>query len=56
MKFLGKISLMIILKVTKSHGFNLSLEDIFFEKPQEGGGGQIAPPRSRFTVNRILKN
>ena len=32
---------MIILKATKSHGFTLSLEDTFFEKPQEG---QIDPP------------
>ena len=30
---------MIILKVTKNQGFNLSLEDTFFEKPQRGGGG-----------------
>ena len=34
MKFSGKISLMIILKVTKNQGFSLSLGDIFFEKPQ----------------------
>ena len=31
--------LMIILKVTKNQGFNLSLEDKFFEKPQRVGGG-----------------
>ena len=31
----------IILKVTKNQGFTLSLEDIFFEKPQ---GGQIDLP------------
>ena len=29
--------LMIILKVTKTQGFTLSLEDTFLEKPQEGG-------------------
>ena len=34
MKFLGKMYLMIILKVTKSQGFSLSLEDTLFEKPQ----------------------
>ena len=43
---------MIILKVTKNQGFNLSLEDTFLEKPQ-GGGGQINP-QSRFRVNREL--
>ena len=30
---------MIILKVTKSQGFTLSLEYAFLKKPQEGGGG-----------------
>ena len=49
MKFSGKISLKIILKVTKNQGFTLALEDTFFEKPQ-GGGGQIDPP-SRFRVS-----
>ena len=39
MKFSGKMRLMIILKVSKNQGFTLSLEDTFFEKPQEGGGG-----------------
>ena len=34
---------MIILKVTKSQGFTLSLEDAFFEKPP---GGRIPPPPS----------
>ena len=44
MKFSGKMRLMIILKVTKSQGFTLSLEDTFFEKPQDGGeGGQTDP-------------
>ena len=37
---------MIILKITKDHGFTLSLEDTFSEKPQ---GGQI-DPASRFRV------
>ena len=32
--------LKIILKVTKSHSFTLFLEDIFFEKPQQVGGGR----------------
>ena len=36
MKFSGKMSLMIILKVTKNQGFTLSLGDIFSQKPQEG--------------------
>ena len=34
MKFLGKISLKIILKVMKNQGFNLSLENTFSEKPK----------------------
>ena len=29
---------MIILKVTKNHGFTVSIEDTFFEKPQGGQG------------------
>ena len=33
MRFSGKMCLMIILKVTKSQGFTLSLEDTFFEPP-----------------------
>ena len=41
MKFSGKVCLKIILKVTKTQGFTLSVEDTFFEKPQEG---QIPPP------------
>ena len=32
MKFSGKMSLMIILKVSKNQGFTLCLEDTFFEK------------------------
>ena len=39
MKFSGKMSLMIILKVTKIQGFTLSLEDTFFEKPEGRGEG-----------------
>ena len=48
MKFSGKVWLMIILNVTKTQGFTLSLKDSLFEKPQEGEGeqgrGQIDPP------------
>ena len=36
MKFSGKMCPMIILKVTENQAFTLSLEDTFFEKPQEG--------------------
>ena len=43
MRFSGKIWLMIILKVTKKQDFTLSLEDIFFEKPQ-GGTPPPHPP------------
>ena len=39
MKFSGKMCLMIILKITKNQGLTLSLEDIFFGKPQ--GRSQI---------------
>ena len=42
MKFLGKMWPRIILKVAKSQGFTLSLEDTFSEKPQ--GVGQIDIP------------
>ena len=60
MKFSGKMCLKKILKVTKSQGFTLSLEDTFFEKPQvvgvRGGGGVRGvklthPSPSRFRVN-----
>ena len=61
MKFSGKMCLMIILKVTKNHGFTLCLEDTFFKKPQwgEGGEGKLtpspSPPPSHFRVKeRIL--
>ena len=43
MKFLGKMWLMIILKVKKNQGFTLSLEDTFFKKPQGGGGVKLTP-------------
>ena len=36
MKFSGKMSLKIILKVTEIHIFTLSLEDAIFEKLQAG--------------------
>ena len=48
MKFLGKMCLKIILKVTKNQGFTLSLEDAIFEKPQGGGGRSIWPPPQPF--------
>ena len=41
MKFSVRMCFKVILKVTKNHGFTLSLKDTFFEKPQ---GGQIDPP------------
>ena len=41
MKFLEKICLKIILKVTKNQGVNFSVEDTFFEKPQGGGGPAV---------------
>ena len=36
MKLSGKMRLMIVLKVTKNHGFALFLENTFFEKLQGG--------------------
>ena len=50
--------LKIILKVTKKQGFTLSLEYVFFEKPQEsegrGGDGQNLPNRERFKTKGNL--
>ena len=37
MKFLGKMWLMVILKVTKIQGFTYSLEATFLEKPEVTG-------------------
>ena len=45
MKFLEKMWLMIILKVTKKQGPNLSLEDIFLKNCK---GGSIWPPSPAF--------
>ena len=50
MQFSGKMCLMIILRVTKNHGFTLCLEDTIFEKAH---GGQIDPP-SRFRVSYLI--
>ena len=44
MKLSGKMSLMIILKVTKNQGFTLCLEDTVLEKPQ--GGRSNWPPHT----------
>ena len=55
MKFSEKMCFNIILKVKKTQGFILSLEDTFFEKLQ---GGQIDPP-DRFRIKthtKVLKN
>ena len=45
MKFLGKMFLKIILKVTKKQGFTLSLEDTVFEKLQGGLTHPLPFPR-----------
>ena len=50
MKFSGKISLKIILKVRKNQGFSLSLEDMLFEKPPGEDLKLTPPPVSRFRV------
>ena len=39
-----------MLKVTKKQGFTLSLEDIFFEKPQGGVNLTPTPPPGHFRV------
>ena len=44
MEFLGKMWLMITLKVTKNQGFTLPLEDTFFEKPQGQGQTDLPQP------------
>ena len=54
MTFSGKMCFKIILKVTKYQGFTLSLEDTFFEKPQERGRGDQIDPCSRFRVNKHI--
>ena len=48
---------MIVIKVTKNQGINLSLEDTFSKKPP-GEGGQIDPlsPSSRLRVKRLVKS
>ena len=54
MKFVGKTCLMIILKVTKNHGFTLSLEDTFFKKPQLGGQIKPLPPPLSAVLGLII--
>ena len=44
MKFSGKMSVMIILKVTKSQASTLSLEEAFLGKLQGWGGSNCPPP------------
>ena len=61
MNFSGKMCFKIILKVSKSHGSTLSIEDAFFKKPQGGGVNLIPHPYptlhspGRLGLN-ILKN
>ena len=50
MKFSGKMCFEIMLNVTKNQVFTLSLEDIFFEKPQ---GGQFDLLPGRLRLNHI---
>ena len=45
---------MIILNVTKNHGFTLSLENTTLEKPVGGGGGQTNTP-GHFRVNKVTR-
>ena len=50
MNFSGKMSLMIISKVTKSQDLTLSLKIAFLEKPQWGSNWPPPPSSSRFRV------
>ena len=50
MKFSGKMYFEIMLKVTKYQGFTLSLQDIFFEKPQGGININIKYLKTGITV------
>ena len=54
MKFSGKMSVMIILKVTKSQASTLSLEEAFLGKLQGWGGVKLPPSPSFFRVNKTL--
>ena len=49
---------MIILKVIQNHGFTLSLEDAFLQKPQGVGGGEGAhnDPSSLLSVKKENQN
>ena len=47
--------MMKILKVTKTQRLTLSLEDIFFKKPQEGGA-QFDTPPALFRIKTIFQN
>ena len=51
MKFLEKMWLTIILKVTKNQGISLFLEDTFLEKPQ--GEGKIDTPSPSHSLLRL---
>ena len=48
MKFSGKMSVMIILKVRKSQASTLSLEETFLGKLQGWGGGGVKLPPQAF--------
>ena len=50
MKLSRKMCLMIILKVTKNHGFTLSLENAVLQKQQ---GGQTDPPPAFYGLKDI---
>ena len=54
MKFLGKMWLIIILKITKNQGFILSLEDTFLEN-YKNGGAELTPNPS-FTPSLLRVN
>ena len=44
---------MIMFKVTKNQGLNLSLEDTIFRKTTLGGGVKLTPP-GRFRVKSLI--
>ena len=56
MKFSREMSLKIILKVTKKQNCTRSLENIFLEKPREGGSGTLHPAVLGLTLYLQLYN
>ena len=54
MKCSRKMSLKIILKVTKKQSFTLSLEDTIFEKPQRGSNRTLCRFRAKELIFELI--